>query len=477
MLSKLALVIAIPSLFVSAALFAPPVSISLPVAEANLTVSVKAPDQQLICPGAAIRSGGSSGTEIARLDSVGKTELYYSALASGDLEVREIQSNRLEIFPLAAKRLIGKANLVEAAELRISNSEDNEQGALALSANEQQLIDSGSLRGLLASPCSQPSSSFWLLGGSTITGRESILKLINPSPIDATADLRIFTDLGEQLVSGLSGISVLANSETLISIASFAPSAASLAIQVQSQGAKLAGYLQHKIVRGTSAQGISWIGPSNFVDQLVIPGLVIRGSNQIRRLLADEPDIGHQLKLFSPIATTVTVQVIASDPEVFGAVFTKELEANVVETIAIDELKDGNYSVFISASEPLLASLKIARIDRTQGAIPDFGYLVAADPTDRPLLALPTEEGVSVLMIANPQTTAAEVSIEEFSGNSDLVRIAPGESISLEITEPTVLRSQQPIRASLVFLREGKLAAAELIDNRNSGSSVLVSFR
>ena len=177
------------------------------------------------------------------------------------------------------------------------------------------------MKGLAAASCQQPSNDIWLIGGSTAPGREALLILTNPTPIDATADLTLYTDLGEIEVAGLSGISVLANSTTVLSLASFAPSVASLAVQVQTNGAKLAGWIQHRVMNGTESLGVDYVSPSGAASQLaVIPGVVIRGTTAINQVAVTEgiADAAHTLRVFAPTGATVTVQIVSSSPEVFG---------------------------------------------------------------------------------------------------------------------------------------------------------------
>jgi hypothetical protein len=337
------------------------------------------------------------------------------------------------------------------------------------------------MRGLAAASCQQPSNDFVIVGGSTLAGREALLVLTNPSPIDATADLRIFTDLGEVSVSGLSGISVPAQSTTAVSLASFAPTVPSLALQVQSQGAKLAGWIQARAVRGTAATGVDWISPNPQASATsVLPGLVIRGTRVINQIIASEEnsDAGHALRIFAPEGANVTVQIVSSEADVFGAVFTGIIEPGTVSDFPIAELKDGNYSVFVSADKPVYSGLRVAR--GNPGASPrlDFAWVAPAEEllTDR-AVAIPAD-GDSILVLGNSGSTGSTVLVQNLrTGASVRVSVATLGSATVDLSVPVSISQAPGVYATVAVLIEGQISDLDIRDPRNLGSEVKVRFR
>ena len=116
---------------------------------------------------------------------------------------------------------------------------------------------------------------------------------------------------------------MLANSTTVLSIASFAPTVSTLTIQVQTSGAKLAAWIQHRVMNGTESLGVDLVYPS-LAPQLesVIPGFVVRGTEAINQVAVTEgiADAGHSVRVFAPTGASVTIQIVSTSAEVFGAV-------------------------------------------------------------------------------------------------------------------------------------------------------------
>ena len=244
--------VSVCTVLVAGLLLAPTLDYKVEFDSASGSYSVKPADLRLVCPGPLFRSGGDSGTNLSMIERSGTADLYYSADGSGELAQQSVSGSANSSVELGASRVFGSSSISDATSLtNLGADQDSPQGSSVLTGSSAQISAIGSMRGLAAASCQLPSNDFVIVGGSTLAGRESLLVLTNPSPIDATADIRIFTDLGEVTVSGLSGISVPAQSTTAVSLASFAPTVPALALQVQSQGAKLAGWIQVRAVRGT----------------------------------------------------------------------------------------------------------------------------------------------------------------------------------------------------------------------------------
>lgn len=470
------------AVLVSGALLAPGQSNQLDFGNAVGSYSVKPADQSIVCPGALFRSGGSSGTNLADISRLGSANLALSANGSGQIQVSQLQNVAPEFIELGTSRSFSASSYVESTELRNINSpEANPQGSMVLTGNSSQLVSTDSMKGLVSSSCQQPQNDFWLIGGSTAAGRESLLILSNPTPVDAVADVRIFTDLGELRVSGLSGISVTGQSTTVLSLASFAPTVSTFAIQVRSQGAKLAGWIQHRVVRGTAAQGVELISPViQASTELVIPGFAIRGSDVINERLGQEDgfDAGHILRVLAPTGADITVQIISSDPEVFGAVFTATLDAGMVEDFAINELGDGNYTIFVTASEPVFATARIARGNPEAEPLLDFAWVNPGQAIISARAVLPASQGSSLLVLGNlaPEARAARVS-SLVSGATLSISIPALGTATFEFAEAIAIESDSGVYANVVVFSEGQIAAFDIPDAKNIGSEVRIRFR
>jgi hypothetical protein len=311
------------------------------------------------------------------------------------------------------------------------------------------------------------------------------LILTNPTPIDATADLTIYSDLGEIEVAGLSGISVLANSTAVLSLASFAPTVATLAVQVQTSGAKLAGWIQHRVMNGTESLGVDLVSPSPSSQLVsVIPGFVIRGTEAINQVAVTEgvADAGHMIRVFAPTGATVTIQIVSTSAEVFGAVLTGVIEPGAVLDFPVTELLDGNYSVFVTADQPVFATAKAAI--GNEGGTPriDFAWSVASEPitTSRAVITsgIVPPDGASYIVLGNPLSevkTATITSLE--TGISQVVSVPAIGSAEVAITGAVAISSDSEIFASVALIVGGQNASLAIHDPTNVGNSVQVRFR
>jgi hypothetical protein len=462
--------------------FAPKVDITVNFDSASGSYSVKPADMQLVCPGPLFRSGGDSGTKLNVIERWGSADLFYTADGTGILEQKSIPESSVSNIELGGSRVFGSSSLGDGASLTNLNADQSaSQGSLVIAGSSTQLAAISSMRGLAAASCQQPSNDFTIVGGSTLAGRESLMVLTNPSPIDATADLRVFTDLGEVKVSGLSGISVPAQSTTTVSLASFAPTVPSLAVQVLSQGAKLAGWIQARAVSGTQARGVDWISPNPQASELmVLPGLVIRGTKVINEAVGEQEksDAGHALRVFAPEGANVTVQVVSSEADIFGAVFTGIIEPGTVSDFPIAELKDGDYSVFVSSDKPVFSALRVARGNSDATPRLDFAWLSPAEELVSDRAVAIRSEGDSILVLANSGTVSATVSIQTLrSGATERVLVPALGTATLNLSRPVSISKSAGVFATVVVLIEGQISDLDVRDPKNLGSEVKVRVR
>jgi hypothetical protein len=470
------------ALFAVAAVFSPAVSSNVNFESVSGSYSVKPADLNLVCPGPVFRTGGESGTAIGQVNRLGEALAQLTAEGSGVVELSPVSQSAVSSFEIGSTRIFESRQLRDATSLTNLNAEqDQAQGSVFLTASTHQLVASDSMRGLAAASCQQPSNDFYIVGGSTAAGREALLVLSNPSPLDATADLKIYTDLGEISVAGLAGISVPARSTTVLSLASFAPTVPTLALSVQSQGAKLAGWIQQRAIRGTAAQGVDWISPNPAPSELaVIPGLVIRGTAAIKQVSETEEisDAGHALRVFAPEGANVTIQIISSEREVFGAVFTGIVEPGTVQDFPIDELLNGDYSVFVSSDKPIYSGLRVARGNPREIPRVDFAWLAPAEQiTSDRALTIPAQ-GETILVLANAGAEVSFARVQNLAtGETSRVSVPALGTATLLMTGPSRILQANDIYATAVVLIDGQISNLEVKDPKNLGSEVLVRFR
>ena len=472
----------VSALLVAGLVLAPSFEYRVNFESASGSYSVKPADMQLVCPGPLFRSGGDSGTNLSMIERSGSAGLVFTATGSGELEQRSVSGSANSNIELGGGRVFGSSSTEDATSLVNLNADESAaQGSSVLTGSTSQLSVIGSMRGLATASCQAPQNDFVIVGGSTLAGREALIVLTNPSPIDATADLRIFTELGEVTVSGLSGISVPAQSTTALSLSSFAPTVPSLAVQVQSQGAKLAGWIQTRAVRGTQAQGVDWISPNpEAAENSVLPGLVIRGTRVINQALEAEEnsDAGHALRIFAPEGANVTVQIVSSEADVFGAVFTGIIEPGSVSDFPIAELRDGDYSVFVSSDKPVYSAIRVARGNPEETPRLDFAWVSPAEELVSDRAVAPPADGDSILVLANSGSAPSAVLVRNLrSGASVNVLVPALGTATVDLSGPVSIAQSAGVYATVVVLIEGQISDLDVRDPRNLGSEVRVRFR
>ena len=481
MIARLVSFVSVTAVLVAGLWFAPTLDSTVAFDSPSGSYSVKPADLSLVCPGPLFRSGGESGTNLSQIERSGTADLFYTADGSGELSQQSVSGSANSNIELGANRIFGSAEISDATSLTNLNADpESPQGSSVLTGSTSELSATGSMRGLAAASCQLPSNDFVIVGGSTLAGREALLVLTNPSPIDATADIRIFTDLGEVTVSGLSGISVPARSTTAVSLASFAPTVPALALQVQSQGAKLAGWIQARAVRGTAATGVDWISPNPQASETsVLPGFVIRGTRVINQTASAEEnsDAGHALRVFAPEGANVTVQIVSSKADVFGAVFTGIIEPGTVSDFAISELKDGDYSVFISSDKPVYSGLRVARGNPGGSPRLDFAWVSPAEElVSNRAVSIPAD-GDSILVLGNSGQTPSSVLVQNLrSGAGVRVSVPALGTATVDLSGPVSISEALGVYASVAVLIEGQISDLDVRDPRNLGSEVKVRF-
>ncbi|MEY4019304.1 MAG: hypothetical protein RLZZ590_604, partial [Actinomycetota bacterium] len=190
MLKRFASLISVLALGAALAFLVPKFEITAAQIPQARELEVKARDLQLVCPGGVYQSGGSSGTKLGSFVALG-TGTVSSRFANPD-PAKVVLQREGSVFTVADPEGLA------------------EQGSMLLNANQIQLVGGSAIAGLTGAACQRPSSEQWLIGGDTDTGRESLLILKNPTAVDATVDLEIFSQGGRVSAPGLTGIAVVA---------------------------------------------------------------------------------------------------------------------------------------------------------------------------------------------------------------------------------------------------------------------------
>lgn len=441
MFKKIALLVFILAAMVGVSILTPGLKIQVGQIPPATELSVKARDLKLACPGSLFKAGGASGTTLGNFAHVGTANFasQFNSNAGATLESAD------GIFTVSAA------------------GENLEQGSSLLNASQYQNASGATLKGLAATNCQLPSNDLWLLGGDTTTGREALLILRNPSEVDATVSLEIFTEAGSIDAPGLSGIAVVAGKSTVIPLSGIVPKTKSFMTHVVSKGGAIAAWIQQRTVRGLSAGGVDYVSPSpSFTKNQVVPGIFIRGAklaNKLAATNADFKDLTPVIRVFVPgkKQATVTIQVSGSNSKTFGTVIRETVKPETVMDLEISGLKDGDYVAVVSADVEIQSAVRLTRL--TASSAPDFTWIPASEKfTGKRKITAPNV-GISKICIYNDKTGAIEVDV-----------IAPGATYSFT-------GSADPLYANLIVDVDGTVASLSVLDQKNAGGKVSVNVR
>ena len=442
---------------------------------------VSAKDLTLSCNGSAFTSGGNSGTSTSKFSRLSSTvvALSYSGVSGTTLKgeggkltkgygVRQDQSSKIK----------------QAQSLTITDNDGTiVQGSPLLTANQMQVLSDKKIKGLLAAPCLRSQSEFWLVGGSVAVGREAILILTNPTAVDATVDLEIFTENGISHSAGLSGIAVGAGSTEVIPLASFVFRSESISVHVKSFGGSVTALIQQKAVRGLKASGADYIYPTGVAQkESVFPGILVRRSMDNAKLRKRDDkysDVRQNLRVFVPgdKDAQLTLEVLGTDEETFGTVISVTAPAGKVTDFDINGLADGDYVGYLRSDQEVFSSIRLVRSRVGDDAYTDFAWINPAEGFTSPRYLAVPKAGISKLSIANPSSEATKVSLKfgeltverNIAAGSEIVLLAPsGQAIG-------IFPTTQPVYSNLVVDVAGRIAILPVLDEKNLGGQVWIN--
>jgi Family of unknown function (DUF5719) len=436
--------------------------------------------QRLICPGAVLRLGDEAGTDATSAHALG-IPTTVSAATSGTVESTPLDQADPNGKPAAAPIV-----------LSVQPSADGGSAA-DLAGAQAQKVSSGDIHGLVASQCAQASTSTWLVGGSTVVGRTTIIRLANPSDIVATVAIEVFGENGAVSAPGSAGILVSGHSEKVLSLAGFAPDLEEPVVHVTSRGGPIAASLQQSVVRGIEPGGVDMIAATTMPSKsVVVPGLVISNGSTVATLLGADgfKDLGTVLRVFVPgdKAATARVSVVPESADGAGASFGINLDAGRVTDVPIDGLDDGVYSVALLSDVPVVGAVRastiaqgasagasepatdsavdssvdsaVETVEKTVGAS-DFAWFAASNPlVGSAFVAIAPGPG-SALHLANPGDKDETVTLLDSSGNTVAITVPAGATVSADVSPGSSYRLDGfgTVLASVSYLDHGLLAS------------------
>ncbi|WP_407316884.1 DUF5719 family protein [Isoptericola halotolerans] len=319
----------------------------VPVEPAELVSSCPAP--------VALPDGADVGDEQFGATPV-QTTSALAAMVAGAAELPRLtdldgaQDNTLVDGPDAATAA-GTADRV-----RVLHTQPSTVDPLRSAAALASITTAGDLRGLAAASCTAPSTSHWLVGGSSEVGSSALLAVQNPSSRPASVALEVFGPSGPVAVGGQAAFTVAPGEQVVTRLDSLAPEQRRLAVHVRASGARVTTSLQSQGIDGLVPAGTDLVEPGAApAESFAVSGVVSRGEATdddhaaTMWLLAPESDGTAQVRVFGPEG-----QVTLRGAEQVA------LTAGGVVGVPLGGLEAGTYTVVVDADVPVTGAARFA---------------------------------------------------------------------------------------------------------------------
>ncbi|TCK59734.1 DUF5719 family protein [Curtobacterium sp. PhB136] len=386
---------------------------------AGRTVTPVAADAERVCAGSALRLSDDAGNDATTASTVGTATV--------------------------ATATTGRT--VERSDLAASSTGSSDPTLLTAPAGKTtpqvagssyQSVSSGDLVGVAAASCDDPTQSTWLVGGSTETGRTSLITLANPTDVNATVDLTIYDATGTVSAPGTTGIVVAPNSQKVVPLSGFVSDQGSTVVHVASSGGQIVAHMQETVVRTLTPGGFDIVsGGAAPARSQVIPGVVLRGAEDAQRG-DDTADAAPIVRLFVPGTTAARVTLGITTADGGGTTVNTTAEPGVVTDVALDDFPDGRYSFTVSSTVPVVAGARTTTT--TDGEQTDLGWFASAEPLGATTTTAVAPGDGGLLNIVNPTTEDASVvirsgddrsTVQVPSGSTETVGVAYSRQLTI----------------------------------------------
>ncbi|WP_062201015.1 DUF5719 family protein [Demequina salsinemoris] len=281
---------------------------------------------------------GTATTVAAEPTSVTVTPAVQPAACTGELTVPvgSIEGDDFSSEPTVRSRdLFGVEAVTDGAEA----------GDGLFGASIERVQD-GDIAGYAALACGTPSTSQWLVGGSTSLGSSARLVLANPTQSNVEATVTLYGGSGQ--IDAQTVVAVGAGGIEDLLLEAVQEGIEATAVRVESTGAGVVAALQDSELDGLQPAGTSWVASvSDLGTSLVVPAVAAVGleSSAVLRLVASE-------------GATVSLTLANGDGAVeWSGVAALELDPGVVTEVEIPE--SSGSAVVIDSDAPVAAAAEI----------------------------------------------------------------------------------------------------------------------
>ena len=444
--------------------------------------------QQRVCPGPLVEVSPQSTEDIS----------FYS---TGQAQYSE-ESSEKNFDTSWLDALDNQNDSLSAAPKVISvpPTSDSEAAPL-LAGNQVEQAATEALSGLAAAACTEPANDLWLVGGSTEIGRTTLVTLANPTDVTSTVTIEVFSEKGYIDAVSSEGIIVMPGEQRIVSLAGYAPDAIAPVVRVMSNGGQVLANLQQSVTRTLMPSGVEWVAPgSGLATQQIIPGVFVAGQAE-----HDRSEVGNVVSDLEPAIrvlipgekdSKVNVTLLSSTGKTVE--FNATLKAKKVTQLPLAGVKDGTYTVILTAQEPLVAGIRTIQGADSATAVPtapvdpaapvapvapgaaetggDFTWVSSASfLTDQILIPVPAGPAPTVTFY-NPANRTAEVTLSAQGKKDITLKVKAGEMVTTPLVADAkyTAKGVEGLVGGLTFTGSGIGSAIALNPANVLGSSITV---
>ncbi|HWU47826.1 MAG TPA: DUF5719 family protein [Humibacter sp.] len=386
-------------------------------------------DQQRVCPGGLLELGAdASASSISAFAAPQRVDGSVGGAVDGAVSRRGLK-------PVGVV-----AGAADAAPAVIDVAPSAAGAAPQIAGAQSQTAAREVLAGLAAASCTEANADSWLVGGATTLGQTSLVLLSNPSAVQATVDLSVYSESGILTAPGAQGIVVDPGTQRIVPLAGIAPNAQAPVVHVESAGGTVAASLQQSLVRGIKPSGVDVVGPTaQPARQQLISGMIVSDIAAAQSAGGSEGSSSAMpaVRVLAPgrTAAKVTVSVVPENGKQVGTTTSATVPAGTVQELPLDKLVDGAYTVSVNSDQPIVVAARTTDIRRTGE---DFGWF-AASPRLADSILVPVAPGpAAALHLANPGAHEVTVHVPSDSGAgpSTAVTVPAGGGTSVALGSP-----------------------------------------
>lgn len=375
-------------------------------------------DQQRVCPGPLLALAADAGAA-TRPSSFGEPISAYGS-DTGGMQTRLLKPDSDASTP-------SQAPLV----LTVPTPSGSTTPPLVAGSQSQAAV-TADLAGLAASSCDEPSADSWLVAGSTALGQTSLVMLSNPTSVEATVNLTIFAETGPVDAPGATGIVIPPGAQKVVPLAGLAPGVSAPVVHVKTSGGQVVASLQQSYEVGIDPRGVELSAPTGSPSQTqVISGVTI---STLAKVTAAQVGEGYgvdlpAVRVFVPgdQAAEVAVGAVGETGTPAGNSYSVTVKPGVVAEIPLQGLKDGNYTVTVHSTQPIVAAARTSVLGAKNR---DFAWFVSSQQMpDRFLVAVPTAP-TPLIHFANQGSVDRTVTITGQNGTKATLAVPAEGSVN-----------------------------------------------